>query len=543
MRNNHTALLLFGLFVVFLAGCQVITLPTETPMIPVASTMAVSAAATERATTQVPPTVTPSAQTNSHFEEVPFAQTPTPAPLPTHPPTSTPTSTPDLNVEFTWSDNVGLVGEFSGSSPVWSPTSNSFLSVSCPNHSNTTQTVFFVKAPEFHLINVAPNELWCYSVNVLWQPSGDYFLISGKMLDELTYGWQIDFNHLTNIELGKTSDYWGWLNDQLVISQIRVGTGINGIGIDNVITGEEVAGTMFDGFVVGISNEYVVLYADYLHFVAVLAQESINPELAGTPISYYVHVKSLSTKFGETEPIYHGRSSFADVVPNSDQVLILTWQTGPDLDPYYHPEALISGELPTDLQIWDVANDELFMVVFGGIYGRFAPDGSTFLYMIPGETYPTFQLEKWSTREPIFQLPVYPEVGLTSFSPDSRYVTFFTPAFLTLDTAGQITTMELSANETYLTVYDQEIGRFLPQVTANPKTPVWSPVSNRFAFWNTANEMLLYDVGANTVYPIVETGGDHLNNPQWSFDGTYLSLNLYPYPCYPDCHFVILEMP
>lgn len=535
-------LLSFSLFFVFLAGCQVDTLPTITPVIPVASTTVVSAAATKHATTQVLSTATPSATINSHFEELPLTKTPTLTPFTTR--HLTPTPTPDLNVEIAWSDKVGLVGESPGSSLLWSPNSNSFLSIFCPPHSNTTQSIFLVKAPEFHLIDVAPNELWCYSVNVLWHPSGDYFLISGKMLDELNYGWQIDFNSFTSIELGETSSYWGWLNDQLTISQSRVGTGINGIGIDNVVTGEEIAGTMFDGFVVGTSNEYVVLYADYLHFVAVLAQEVINPELAGTPISYYVHVKSLSTKFGETEPIYQGRSSFADVVPNSDQILVLTWGTDsdPDLDPYYDPEVLILGELSTDLQLWDVTNDELLTVVPGGIYGRFAPDGSTFLSMTPGETYPTLQLEKWNTREPIFQLPVYPEVGLTSFSPDSRYVTFFTPAFLTLDAAGQITTLELSADETYLTVYDQEVRRFLPQVAANPKVPVWSPVSNRFAFWNAVNEMLLYDVAANTVYPIAETGGDHLNNPQWSFDGAYLSLNLYPYPCYPDCHFVILEM-
>lgn len=64
----------------------------------------------------------------------------------------------------------------------------------------------------------------------------------------------------------------------------------------------------------------------------------------------------------------------------------------------------------------------------------------------------------------------------------------------------------------------------LPSLTAVPALPIWSPDSTRFVYTDPTLGLSIYDTRNNTTFPLAESGGERLSNPQWSFDGAYLSV-------------------
>lgn len=64
----------------------------------------------------------------------------------------------------------------------------------------------------------------------------------------------------------------------------------------------------------------------------------------------------------------------------------------------------------------------------------------------------------------------------------------------------------------------------MPPVTAVPAEPIWSPDSTRFVYTDPTQGSSIYDTRSHTTYPLAEAGGERLTNPQWSFDGAYLSV-------------------
>lgn len=174
---------------------------------------------------------------------------------------------------------------------------------------------------------------------------------------------------------------------------------------------------------------------------------------------------------------------------------------------------LISGTIPANLQLIDAQTDEVTMVLPGGIYGHFSPDGSIVAAMTSDDPHPNLQLFGYPDGEKFLSLPAFAETveysaevfAHTSFSPNGRYFTFFTP-------------------ETDLIVYDIQTGEMLPPITAVPTEPLWSPDSTRFIYTDPALGLSIFDTRSYTTYPLAESGGERLSDPQWSFDGAYLSV-------------------
>ena len=204
-----------------------------------------------------------------------------------------------------------------------------------------------------------------------------------------------------------------------------------------------------------------------------------------------------------------------DVFPNTDQVLTLTWEEAV-LDSEQFDD-ILTGAIPANLQLWDINTDELSLVKEGGIYGRFSPSGNELVTLSANPNAPQLELSTLLTNETIITQPAYAKTGeyavdviaFTSFSPNGRFLTYYSP-------------------EQDLVVYDIALGTFLPSVTAVPFTPVWSPDNGRFVYQDSENGLSIYEIDSQTTYSLTQAGCDELRNPQWSFDGAYLSVDV---PC------------
>ncbi len=59
-----------------------------------------------------------------------------------------------------------------------------------------------------------------------------------------------------------------------------------------------------------------------------------------------------------------------------------------------------------------------------------------------------------------------------------------------------------------------------------PFTPLWSPDSSRFVYQHPTDGLPIFDTRTNTAFQLATSGGERLSNPQWSYDGTYLSVTV-----------------
>jgi len=330
-------------------------------------------------------------------------------------------------------------------------------------------------------------------------------------------GWKVELPDFTMDQLEWATSYWGWLNNELRVSQQRVGTGSYSIGVYNVVTEQGAGGTAdFEGRVKDVSQNYVILNEElgysYNTNMAILSQEVVNPELDNWSIGPHV-------KFLGKDIVYPSKSEFfsrfMDVLPNTDQVLTLTWEEIVlDSDQF---DNILTGTIPANLQLWDINTNELSLVKEGGIYGRFSPSSNELVTLSANPNAPQLELTNLITNETIIIQPAYAKTGeyavdviaFTSFSPDGRFLTYYSP-------------------EQDLVVYDIVSGTFLPSVTAVPFTPVWSPDNSRFVYKDPDNGLSIYGIDSQTTYSLTQEACDDLRNPQWSFDGTYLSVDM---PC------------
>lgn len=500
-----------GLIIVWAVGCTAVPDPTTTPNPGLAE--AATVMVTRPLTTAIPipsteilPSETPILPSPTAFEPRTLSvprRTSTATPLPP-PPTPLPLQLAENVEEFVVLNNAESV--------IWSPTQNEFVYYTCPI--NGEVAIYFASLPNFQPIELTPVEIPCYSIGTLWHPTGDYFFMKAEPLSDqgyetTDYEWKVERTNPASItELGISSGYWGWVNEGLRVFEERVGTGMFYIGIDNVITGESVANTIFEGRVHGVSQNYVVLNEElgysYNTSVAVLAQQQISPDYSGWEFGTYV-------KFLGTDLVHHlFYSRFADILPATDQVLAVTWQESIDDD-----QDLLLGLVPANLQMWDINTDQTTLVKSDGIYGHFSPEGSYLLYLLPSSSFLVIELLNRNTETILFSQPAYAVAAdysaevfaFTSFSPDGRFLTYYSP------------TPEL-------TVYDLESGEFLPPLTAVPFSPRWSPDGTRFVYQDPASGLVIFDTRTNTAYPLAATGGERLSNPQWSYDGTYLSVTV-----------------
>ncbi len=474
-------------------GCTAVSSPTPTPT-------TTSAPPTER------PLPTPSATATPLLERtaVPtLTASPTP---PTHTPTPTVTpfvlETATAIPEIVWSTSAKVLSRISTNSLVWSPVSNGFVFDTCPDDRfpPTPHYVFVATAPNFVPIDVSSPEVTCRrGSSFIWRPDGQQIVFTGLPApeDDLIESelWIMDRNGQNLQSLGRRGsflDSFGWMDNDTFVYRDHWGGSSKLVHILEISTNVELANAYIHAAEINaITPDLIItdngMQTEGPYSAAVIANQIFNPDDV-----LRSHIKNLSSN--DHAP-YLFNSRVVDTVLSRNQVLVRTWDASEYLTDTLHT--------PVDLQLWDPQTDELTMLIPGSYTGRITPDGQYLAALIPESEFPQLQLSNQFTGQVIFMRPAYD--GKLSFSPNGRYFTFFTP-------------------ETDLAIYDLETGEMLPSLTAVPALPIWSPDSTRFVYTDPTLGLSIYDTRNNTTFPLAESGGERLSNPQWSFDGAYLSV-------------------
>lgn len=490
--------------------------------------------------TAVPPTTVPNTPTPTAMPapsripastDVPlptlFATvTRTPEPTITPWPSATPRPTIDFNQELVWTENVIEINRVGGNSIVWSPVTNEFILDYCPDPDDPTpspdQIVFIVSSPDFEPQNITPPDLDCIQfTNFIWHPTGQQIVYNGISTPNYFYPTVTDIRIMDrngrngrsfDKKVDKNLELVGWINNSAFVYYDYISGGQYIVTMLDIETGEVLAwDRIHAGIAYALTENYVVVnngaYTDSWYSVETFSIKAVRE---GDEISPYS--RSLSIVYDTTPYQLLFNSRYETTLPNSNQVLVLTWDADSELD-----DNVLTGSTNTDLQLWNLDTNELDLIIPGGIYGRYSPNGRFLAYLTPSEQYPQIHLLDQNSGNHLFDQSAYAEANIfdienfldafVTFSPNGRFLTFFNPAH-------------------ELIIYDLENGEFLAPVTAVPATPLWSPDGSRFVYQDPVAGLSIFDTRNQNAYPLAISGGDRLLDPQWSFDGTYLSVTV-----------------
>ncbi len=525
--------LLAAIITVFFTGCTAVPDPTPAPF-PATAVADAAPIVVERPS----PTVTVTREVEEVETAVVPLTTPTHTLIPTNTPLPTPTvsstSTPVATTVITWSVMLQEAARVNNGPIAWSPTANKFL-FSPPMATGdilTSGFLFLSSAPNFVPESISPTNLQFADTSTFdWHPQGEKIVIAA--FDESTAGqyWSGTKIWIYDLLTGNTQSLgigwnWKWMdNSTLAISSYQ-GGGHFYTNVVNVMTGEQIAyaSVIHLGSIINVNSNYVLLNwgADYLFDVsaAVISRtENLSAsELFRESWGPYIHTLSDEYVNDRQKKIFNSRVE--DWQAETNEALVFTWGS----DKHLGEIDLVHDTAITDLQLWDVDSDQLTLLVPGSVYGRFSPDGHFLAFITPAHPAPYMQLLDRIRGEVLFSLPAsvpeadngyFVEAG-TSYSPDSRYFTFFAPES---DTSAVEEVVRLE-------VYDLEAKQFLCSLPARQYMPVWSPDGLRFVYRDGEGILALFDLGNGRSTPLALIGGSRLFNPQWSYDGTYLSVGI-----------------
>lgn len=483
----HNPLLLL---ITLLAACTAVPDPTPTPIQPISAVTVV----VERPTTTFTPTASPAPTT-----------TPTATPTATMTETAVPSPTPeeiDLSVsptpELQWATEFEPVVIIKERSIKWSPAANEFVYTPCGNATSEQPAIpnhfIYAHAPLFSPVEFPQTENLLYGVcqtpfGFTWSPDGQQIIFIGTEDNFQPVGgvgniWMMDRTG-SNIHLLSNIDTWiphlgSWLNEETLFFQNYSGGGVNlGIAL-NTNTGEYQETEYVLGLFREVSKDYLALTHGvpimlddkeiWYSTVAVMSRpdKSVIPvNTAQIQAGHFLHW--LSFDYG---------SAFSDWLPGSNKMLVVTWQ---DVD----------SEIPQDtsLQLWDVDTGSLTMIAPGGWLGVFSPNG--------------------------------------------RYLTFYTRSQIEVDANNRpigVTALPEGQKEEYLHLLDFSTGQIIISIPAITQqrfaNQLWSPNSQTFIYQDRESNFALFDVISQNSTLLTLSGGERLSNPQWSFDGSFLSVTV-----------------
>ncbi len=483
-------LLVLGLATAVLAACTFTNNPT--PQAPLAEVVTVSV---ERPSAIATPPLsnTPTATMSLVETAVP---TSTPTPTPTYLPSPTPL--PPL----VWS--VGLsfaasVEGFSGSTVNWSPTRSEFIATTCWNF-DLEPTIFRFAEITFEQIDITPPGFSCeLPDDIAWTPDGEKILHSDTFPEDHpnhpnNYNYDNSAIWIMNRDgseyqpvnfdeaFGRYLVFSDWLDSETLVYKYYCGGGYDCVITLNVETGQRLSTTVVhigDGFQAG--KDYVAtnngMSFDFNTTAVSIMDEIIHSDPIWAEAEYML---CLSAKCGALScilsPCIDENSRFEDWLPGTNQMLVVTWPAGEFLLLPRSFDDRINPEVITQLQLWDIDEEELTLIVDNAILGRFSPDGRFLAYQ---------------TLSPI------PEFHIMDF--ESRQVIHTFP-----NAEPTLEPRSASSNAPYL----------------------WSPDSTKLIFRDPQGNLTVLTVADGSLTPLSVSGGERLQNPQWSYDGRYLSVSV-----------------
>lgn len=543
---GNLKIFVFILVIVLLAGC--LGTPTPEVTFPVESTTQLAL------NSPLPPTGTPdptaryrqtlqanqtqnaayNATSEAMMTATSSARPPTATRTPTKVPTTTPTTTPIP--QLVWADELGVPVVLRGGGQ-WSPTANEYLYL---EHSLRLRPLQMAVAPEFDPITFTTllNLIDVFT----WTPDGHSILYAtAGGYDQERGIWVMNRDgsdlHLVNPGSNDVS-FYGWLDARNVVVANRAG----GSNLDTVIldisTGESYVPTV----VLGLFTPN----ADYVPGI----DNSGNPDPRLLVISkqfttYREGMRAMG--YFKSLPMFSNTSAaismFEDWRGETNQMLVY-WAsyTG-------HVEYLQENHL----LIWDVDTDALRLIAPYGVGGQFSPDGEWLTYLTFGQAVldengkPAdtalagdslyMQLMTMGSQQVTLSLPTlarpdYDDFDFemhhflrSGFSSDSRYLAFLIPGEIQVDASGWPSSVITGTAQVHINVLDLQDKRLLWSAPASEESALsWSPTGDHLVYQDPSNNWQLFDLQRQTVIPITLSYGESVTYPDWSYDGSYLSL-------------------
>ena len=526
-------LVIWGTAVFTLVACQ--TNKPATPLAAATSQLSHTPAPTifvtetPRIVETAVPTSTPSPTTT---------QTNTPRPTKT----STPTQTPFPNL--VWNDEVIQVATFDSREVSWSPVKNELLINSCDIRldfeENPAEVIFHAEAPNFEKRNITPSEYHCdYSAAFSWNPDGTRLILVGSNPQENYYFnqlWVFETTHfdgrIFNSEISWTIFPIDWMNNNTAVVGGRCGTGCTFAVMFDMHTEKSLASGSL-GSIQDVTENYVATTFGMGTNYRNVGFLSTDPQ--GDYVQGYESGPNVGfLRLGENDqhPFQNSyNSSFQDWLPQTNKMLVMVGERSvmEDDEEFYNLPPM------SDLQLWDVETDELTLLVPDGLYGRFSPNGRYLASIIPGESGPTMQLRQEPFNQILLEEPTL-AVGHSwssllpffSFSPDSHYLAFFTTANSSQSARANLAVVDL---ENIVNLWS------LPVPSGDL---FWSPDGTHLLYRANDGNLTLLNVANGRTTPLTLDGGQLVHDPQWSYDGRYLSVLVDKENCF--CETAVLDL-
>ncbi len=469
-----------------LATCTTTNNPTpQAPLAEVVTVERPSASATPS------PSSTPTATMTLVETAVP-TNTPSPTLFPT------PTPIPPL----VWSEGINFAAQvkgFSGSTVIWSPTRREFVATTCWNFDLEAAIFHFVE-PTFEQMDITPSGFSCeLPDDIAWTPDGEKILHSDTFPEDHpnhpgNYGWDNSAIWIMNRDgseygpvnfdeaYGRSLVFSDWLDWETLVYKYYCGGGYDCVVTLDLETGQRLSTTVVhigDSFQAG--KEYVAtnngMNFDSNTTAVSIMDKVIHSEPSLEEAKYMI---CLSTNcFGHPlpcilSPCITENSRFEDWLPDTNQMLVVTWPAQEFLFLTENFENRVDPKISTQLQLWDVDGQKLTPLVDDAIFGRFSPDGRFLAYqtLLPA---PQFHIMDFESRKVIHTVP--------------------------------------SAEPT-----------LAPRIAASNAPYLWSPDSTKIIFRDSQGNLTILTVIDGSLTPLSLSGGERLQNPQWSYDGHFLSV-------------------
>jgi Tol biopolymer transport system component len=483
--------------------------------------------------------------------------TSTVTPTATQTPAKAPTLASESNQPLIWAEEAGEPVILQGYEGVWSPTALEMIGLMKTDPQ--TGTLALASGPAFDLQMIDINGANLSGANVFWSPDGQSVAFRGPLpgmeangVNEYGRLWLMYRNGEHPHPVIKDDTYRflrfvGWIDeDTLVISDYQ-GGGNSQIYILDTNNGIEILTTP-----IGISlpfdvhQNYISAVLDNMLLELFVVTQDRQPDLDLFTGSYYV-------KFFPRSRIYEEDPSnlyYNGWIPGTNQILAAWYTT--DESNNTNAARLIA---------WNIETDEVNTIAPGGIVGGFSPDGKYLAYITLGsgtfddyllsgipsldnlepQSTPYLHLLDLQTEQLVLSFPSFVYLnanywnvaiaeGRFSFSPDGHYLAFLAPGVPVLDDNGWPISLDTSSLQSYLIIVDLKNHRLLKALPSEDSNrfsedswSVWSPDGNHIVYSDSTNNWHVYDCKTDIDIPISESGGNLVTDPQWSFDGSYLS--------------------
>lgn len=435
-------------------------------------------------------------------------------------------------------------------------------------------TIYYAAAPDLTPLTPIFTDFYCPGmlsisdgVDITWSQDGQQAIFVGidakKDYDPASLDWG-------------PATIWSWQrNTSEVITivsatnTIRVPTFVTWASNNTVLFSDYASGGTYFGYLLNtvtgvISSEFAT------HGHGSFSIDSVSVSYIGANTSYFgdipVTVMVISIEDAwipkQTDPLWGDlihlndpyaqinerpmpNSIFLDWLPGTDTMLVRTWLIT-------DPELCLQGQPcveANELQWWDVAADQLQPFLPFGLNATLSPNGDIIAVTtagpveITGDGQPLQELpapespdssnylllvDRVSNKALLPSLPTgYGE----QFSPGGQYLAFYTTQQLLLDAEGRPTGGVLPEATKQLNILDLTSRQLLTAVPVSsdsyPLSFLWSPDSQKILFRDMLENLMIYDLQTRKLIPITVNGKNQISRASWSFDGQYLSFDLY----------------